>query len=163
MQTVLGLVIHRFDIHIKRETGCFDVRGERVPGDCWSSTLFFTDTAQIGVRGWGALVGEQIVADRVYRSPERQWVGRSDYTPPFYLCQILEDYPWSSCPDAYHQHSIHTHLLTRPPLLLYASIVPVLKGPNQKPGLQLSALETPDGWMNQVHRGVWESVCLFLK
>lgn len=27
MQTVLGLVIHRFDIHIKRETGCFDVGG----------------------------------------------------------------------------------------------------------------------------------------
>lgn len=27
MQTVLGLVIHRFDIHIMRETGCFDVRG----------------------------------------------------------------------------------------------------------------------------------------
>lgn len=25
MQTVLGLVMHRFDIHIKRETGCFDV------------------------------------------------------------------------------------------------------------------------------------------
>lgn len=34
MQTVLGLVIHRFDIHIKRETGCFDVRGEQVSGDC---------------------------------------------------------------------------------------------------------------------------------
>lgn len=32
MQTVLGLVIHRFDIHIKRETGCFDVRGSRSQG-----------------------------------------------------------------------------------------------------------------------------------
>lgn len=55
MQTVLGLVIHRFDIHIKRETGCFDVRGEQVPGDCWSSTLFFTDTAQHSLGGWGGV------------------------------------------------------------------------------------------------------------
>lgn len=73
MQTVLGLVIHRFDIHIKRETGCFDVRGSRSQGTDEVAHFFFTDTAQAGGRGarggvlvcgWGV---EQIVGDRVYR------------------------------------------------------------------------------------------------
>lgn len=46
--------------------------GELVPGDCWSSTLFFTDTAQsggvAGVLGLAVgVVGKQIVGDRVYR------------------------------------------------------------------------------------------------
>lgn len=54
MQTVLGLVIHRFDIHIKRETGCFDVRGSRSQGIAEvAHFFFFTDTAQAG----GVLVG----------------------------------------------------------------------------------------------------------
>lgn len=68
MQTVLGLVIHRFDIHIKRETGCFDVRGSRSQGTAevahFFFFFFFTDTAQsTGVGG----VRWQIVGDRVYR------------------------------------------------------------------------------------------------
>lgn len=45
MQTVLGLVIRRFDIHIKRETGCVQSGGG---DDCcprgllkWHTFLFF--------------------------------------------------------------------------------------------------------------------------
>lgn len=68
MQTVLGLVIHRFDIHIKRETGCFDVRGSRSQGTAEVAHFFFTDTAQsVGVGG----VGWQIVGDRVDRKNSR--------------------------------------------------------------------------------------------
>lgn len=50
MQTVLGLVIHRFDIHIKRETGCFDVRGSWSQGTA-EVAHFFTDAA----RAWGVM------------------------------------------------------------------------------------------------------------
>lgn len=68
MQTVLGLVIHRFDIHIKRETGCFDVRGSRSQGTAEVAHFFFTDTAHSGVvGGGGGCSGEHIVGDRVYR------------------------------------------------------------------------------------------------
>lgn len=56
MQTVLGLVIHRFDIHIKRETGCFDVRGSRSQGTAEVAHFFFTDTAQ-SRGGWWWWVG----------------------------------------------------------------------------------------------------------
>lgn len=70
MQTVLGLVIHRFDIHIKRETGCFDVRGSRSQGTAEVAHFFFFLLTQhtpgglvVGVGG----SGEHIVGDRVYR------------------------------------------------------------------------------------------------
>lgn len=57
MQTVLGLVIHRFDIHIKRETGCFDVRGSRSQGTAEVAHFFFffllTQHSPRGWAGWG--------------------------------------------------------------------------------------------------------------
>lgn len=60
MQTVLGLVIHRFDIHIKRETGCFDVRGSRSQGTAEVAHFFLlTQHSPEVVRwvgGWGVLV-----------------------------------------------------------------------------------------------------------
>lgn len=80
MQTVLGLVIHRFDIHIKRETGCFDVRGSRSQGTAEVAHFFLlTQHSPEVVRwvgGWGCWCwwavggvwwgGEQIAGDRVY-------------------------------------------------------------------------------------------------
>lgn len=112
MQTVLGLVIHRFDIHIKRETGCFDVRGEQVPGDCWSSTLFsffyWHSTGQGGlVGGW---VGSRLLGTGC---TERQWVGSGD-TPSLIRCNPNNLPPYFSThqPPTYARPLRNIHKLT---------------------------------------------------
>lgn len=69
MQTVLGLVIHRFDIHIKRETGCFDVRGSRSQGTAEVAHFFFLLTQHGGV----CVCGGGGHGDRVYRDRDSRW------------------------------------------------------------------------------------------
>lgn len=131
MQTVLGLVIHRFDIHIKRETGCFDVRGSRSQGTAEVAHFFFTDTAHSGVVGGGGGCSGGILLGT--GCTERQWVGNSD-TPSLIRCNLnnpppsththtspptshlLMPDPWelslslhlSLSPPISHQYSIHT-------------------------------------------------------
>lgn len=161
MQTVLGLVIHRFDIHIKRETGCFDVRGSRSQGTAEVAHFFFYwhSTGWRGVSGvWWWWVGW--VADCCGQGVQKDsgWgavipVSWLDAITPHFTyvrsLRIIHKLPsLSVCPcisPIFNSHpflqSTSSHLLLLCFMFLYTILV--LKSPYQKPTLQLSVPETP--------------------
>lgn len=104
MQTVLGLVIHRFDIHIKRETGCFDVRGSRSQGTAEVAHFFFFFFLLTQHTPGGLVVGVGAVGSILLGTgcTERQWVGNSD-TPSLIRCNLNNHPP------------THTHFSTHQP------------------------------------------------
>lgn len=132
MQTVLGLVIHRFDIHIKRETGCFDVRGSRSQGTAevahfffyWHSTLgggWWWGWVQWGAycwgqgvqkdSGWGTAIPLRWLDVTSTTPPPSTHAHFSTHQPPTYarpLRIILKLTPIFIPPPISHQYSIHT-------------------------------------------------------
>lgn len=126
MQTVLGLVIHRFDIHIKRETGCFDVRGSRSQGTAEVAHFFFTDTAHSGVVGGGGGCSGGILLGT--GCTERQWVGNSD-TPSLIRCNLNNPPPLHT-----HAHfSTHQPPTYARPLRIILKLTPIFIPPHISP------------------------------
>lgn len=110
MQTVLGLVIHRFDIHIKRETGCFDVRGGgRSQGPAEVAHFFFFLLTQHRLRGCGWRWGEEQIVGGQGVQKACGWGADSPSLPTHYMADpspSSRSSHSSFCPPAYHQNSI---------------------------------------------------------